>query len=94
MGKITEFEKQVNQRAAKVFNSILENKCVKNQSQLAFELGTHPHIIRRIYNNVQTIQNVHIQNLLNKFSVNVNYLLGTSDEMYNPILLQSKMNDK
>lgn len=92
MPKITEFEKQVNQRAANVFNNLLENKTVKNKSELAIRLKMYAHTLKRIYDDVQTIQNTQIEILMKDFGVNVNYLFCKSDEMFEPTVLQSKIN--
>jgi transcriptional regulator with XRE-family HTH domain len=77
MTKLT--ESIANQRFRKVYDTLIQNKKIKNKQELAEQLGIDSHIITLYLKGEQNITLEQLSKLCNLYNINANYFFEKSD---------------
>jgi len=74
-------ENIVNQQFKKVFSWLEKEGLIKGKSDIAKKLGTYNHVINSILKGQRNITIDQLQKLFEEFSINANFMFGTSNDM-------------
>ncbi len=75
------FENTVNQKFREIYNYLEKNNLIKGKSDIAKHLDTYNHVINSILKGKRNITVDQLNKLVEKYSINANYIFGCSDEM-------------
>jgi len=75
------FENIVNQKFRDVYTYLERNNLIKGKSDIAKHLDTYNHVINSILKGKRNITVDQINKLVEKYSINANYIFGCSEEM-------------
>ncbi len=71
----------VNQKFRAVYSYLEKNNLIRGKSDIAKHLGTYNHVINSILKGKRNITVDQLNKLVEKFSINANYLFGCSEDM-------------
>lgn len=77
-------ESIVNQRFRIVYSELEKNNLIKGKSDIAKQLGTYNHVINSILKGQRNITVEQLHKLFELYSLNANYLFGSSEDMFMP----------
>lgn len=72
----------INKRFRAVYEALEDKKLIKGKSDIATQLGTYNHVINSILKGKRNITVDQLNKLFDIYSVNANFLFGSSDQMF------------